>query len=812
MHSYASTILITGAGLITPLGLSRQAAWEAVRQGRCGMGALGALEQPLPPGSTGGQAPDLPENESPEYPREVRYLGRAIAEALADAGLDRDRPYPADRCGFMLGTTLHGVRAGGRYLREHDFAVLRDFLAGATLRNATRQLPFSGFAATVCSACSSSLGSIAMGAALLRAGRLDLVIAGGYDTISEYVYGGFNSLRLVSPGALRPFTRGRQGMKLAEGYGIVVLERAEEAARRGTKGMATLLGYGESADAHHLTQPHPRGEGAARAMAAALAHAGLRPDEIDLIAAHATGTPDNDAGEYAAMSSVFGAELARIPVIAFKSHLGHTLGGAGAVELILSALCLRDQVAPACANVDARDIEFSGLNVSTGDCRNVRIRATLNTSLGFGGANTCMVLGPVSTEEQPPAAARRAPDVSSAGQSAPRDVFITGVGVVLPGAIGNEAFVALLNRSEPRRVTSDTGIIAESELANLLSARRVRRMSDYVKLSLAATMLACRDAGIADLPEFARDCSAVLGSAHGATNYSEVYYRQIVEEGVLSANPLLFAEGVPNAAAAHLSLMLSLKGPCQTVVGTRTAGLDAMNLAAMRIASGEWDRAVVGAAEEYSAIINAAYKRWGLYRGASPSAPFARARCKRGECAQDADGGDLQGAQCGSATGFSTGSGAVTLILESAQSLERRGGRALGRLIAGSGPGLLPFAGGRRAAQLVDTIQSARHVLSSANGTSIDRLEAAALARGGERVVSSLAGHIAETFSVMPLAGIAAFLLNRRLPPLLGEPPGKLLKSSGNETIERAGFICSDYTRLLSAACVERALRQNEVA
>ena len=343
------SVVISGAGLVTPLGLSREATWEAVRAGKCGLGLLPAIEQELPPGSTGGQAPDLPELSDANQPREVRYLRRAIADALKDAGVDPASTYSPSRCGVMLGTTLHGMRAAGKFLRGNEHRFLSDFLAGATLRDAMIDVPFTGFSATGCSACSSSLGSIALGVSLLRSGQLDLVIAGGYDTISEYVYAGFNSLRLVAPGPLRPFTKDRQGMKLAEGYGIVVLERAEDAESRGIKPLATILGYGESADAHHLTQPHPQGEGAARAISAALASAGLTPADIDLIAAHATGTPDNDAGEYAALSRVFGDDLPRVPVIAFKSHLGHTLGGAGAVELILSALCMRDQIVPGCA-------------------------------------------------------------------------------------------------------------------------------------------------------------------------------------------------------------------------------------------------------------------------------------------------------------------------------------------------------------------------------------------------------------------------------------------------------------------------------
>ena len=208
--------------------------------------------------------------------------------------------------------------------------------------------------------------------------------------------------------------------------------------------------------------------------------------------------------------------------------------------------------------------------------------------------------------------------------------------------IGNEAFARAITSADARPVMRDSGPIAESEFIDLLNARRVRRMSDYVKLSLAAAMLACRDAGITDILAFAATCSALLGTTHGSSNFSEAYYRQIVREGILAANPMLFAEGVPNAGAAHLSLMLALKGPCQTIIGTRTAGLDALHLAATRIASGEWDRAIVSAAEEYSPLVNAAYEHWGLHSTSEPAAPFS-----------------------GQSGGFVAGCGAVTLVLES---------------------------------------------------------------------------------------------------------------------------------------------------
>lgn len=784
------SVVITGAAMITCLGADRETTWRAILDGRCGMGPLTALEQTLPAGKDGGQAVELACDGDADQAREVRYLRRAIRDALTDARLSavEESPYLPERCGVLFGTTLHGMRAAGQYLRSGSHDPLRQFLAASTLRGAGGELEgFTGLAATTCSACSSSLGSVALAVTLLRAGELDLVIAGGYDPVSEYVYGGFNSLRLVAEGPLRPFARGRCGMKLAEGYGVVVLERAADAARRGIgRPVARILGCGESADAHHLTQPHPQGDGAARAMLAALKSADLDPAQIDLIAAHATGTRDNDAGEFAALSRAFGDPLPNIPVVAFKSHLGHTLGGAGVVELILSAMALRDGMIPACANVKAEDVEFAGLNLSTGAPKAARLRTSLNTSLGFGGANTCVILGSPAEIGRPTASPRRSGDRGNIR----RDVFVTGVGVVFPGAVGNNAFIARLNEKSPAPVTQDTGPLGDEAIAHLLNARRVRRMSEYVKLSLAATALAYRDAAIDDPASFSETCSAILGSTHGSANYSADYYGQIVREGISAANPLLFAEGVPNAAAAHLSLMLSLKGACQTIIGSRTAGLDALRLAAARIAAGEWDRAVVSAGEEYCPLVNETYRHCGVYAGEDCGTPF------------------------GGGNAFATGSGAVTLILESRASIVSRSSMSGGGNPRGTVERCASAASFREKRAEVESVMRVLRdlgqpgaVISSANGTWIDRAEAAALRHGGSSAgnaatVSSIYGHLAETFSAGPLAAIAAVLLTGRIPALFGAGVSGLRTAGAMEETRSFGVLCTDYTGLVSGCRV----------
>ena len=563
---FRDPVVITAAAAITPLGLTAGHSWRSVLAHVDALGPMPALEQPTPDAKGGYQAPDLPDDFAPTMTREARYLRRTILDALAPfAGR---LPYPPDRCGVVLGTTLHGMRAGGQFLRSGDFGHLRHFLAGSVLREAVDGLPIAGDAVTTCSACSSSLGAVALAVTLLETRQLDLVIAGGYDAVSEYAYAGFHALRLVADGQPRPFARDRRGMKLGEGYAVVVLERAADTAH---PPIATVAGWGESADAHHLTAPHPEGRGAAMAIRGAIARAAVSPADVDLIAAHATATPDNDAGEAAALAAVFGDRLSAVPVVAFKSHLGHTLGGAGAVELVLSAAALRDGTVPPTAHTTAADVDFPGLSVSVGEPKHRPIRHTLNTSLGFGGANTAVVLSPPT-------------DVATTGdRPAARPVYITGVGLLVSPS--------------------------EAELLALLNARRVRRLSEYVKLTLAATTLALRDAGYADgIPS---DTAVLLGTTHGSSAYAADYYRGLIAHGLAAANPVQFAEGVPNAAAAHVSLAHGLTGACQTLIGSRTAGLDAVRLAALRIANGDWDRAVVGAAEEQSDLVDAAYRHAG---------------------------------------------------------------------------------------------------------------------------------------------------------------------------------------------------------
>ena len=719
---YPESIVITGVGLCTSLGIDAETTWKAVLSNKIGIAPLTEVESTLPGESVGGQALELPSRYRLDLPREARCLRWTIEHALADAGItgDRSSKIAPDRCFAMLGTTLHGLRAGGRFLRSGNHIELRSFLASATASLALGGLGIEGGAATTCSACSSSLGAIALGVTLLETHRADVVIAGGYDAISEYAWGGFHALRLISPSPLRPFCLGRQGMKVGEGYGIVIIERASTARARGGRILAHLTGWGESADAHHLTKPHPEGRGALAAMQGALGRAGILPRQLSLVTAHATGTADNDSAEAAALAALLGSDLPTVPIVAHKSRLGHTLGGAGAIELILSAFALRDQQLPTTANVTPADVEFPTLSVSTGDASARAISHTLNTSLGFGGANTCVVL----SRAEAASGTRHA-------STQTRRACITGIGIMLPGAIGLAAFT-IRARNESREPAPP---LTDAALAEFTLARRTRRMSPSVRFMLAAAEMAICDASLLDDPARLAAASCLLGSMHGSIGFCTDYYTQIVRDGILAANPVLFAEGVPNAAAAHMSTAFTIRGGCQTIIGSRTAGLDALSLAALRVESGASDLILVAAAEEQGKIVDDTYAYFGLRTADS----------------------DL--------SGFTSSHGSIAFVVEAEDVALARGARPwalLGKSASALlGPAGLPRAVARALSKL-GNVGSFSKVIGSANHTWLDRAEARGIARAGWSLSShhtALAGTFGEVYAVTPLIGIAASLL-----------------------------------------------------
>lgn len=317
------------------------------------------------------------------------FAERAARTALRDAGI-ASATVPRERVGVALGTTLGGMTLFERWVGGERVAGLAAIPYYAPATRVARAVGARGPVATPQLACASGTWAVALALDWVRAGRADVVVAGGTDLLCRFVVSGFNSLKATSDVA-RPFDRARRGLVLGEGAALVVVEAAEHAARRGAVVQARLLGAGAAADATHMTAPDREGRGAARAMAAALAEAGAAPGDVGFVSAHGTGTVYNDAMEAAAIPRVFGVR--GVPVNSIKGAIGHTLGAAGGFEAVLCVQVLRDGVIPPTAGLADPDPACRALDLVAGGARAAGVACALSTSSGFAGVNAALVLG-----------------------------------------------------------------------------------------------------------------------------------------------------------------------------------------------------------------------------------------------------------------------------------------------------------------------------------------------------------------------------------------------------------------------------------
>ena len=405
-------VVVTGMGVISPLGNTVDEMWERALNCESGIGELTAIDPSAYPCKVAGQVEDFEPNDWMDR-REARRMARfsqfAIAagkQAVKDSCLNLDA-IDRDRAGAVLGTgggsLPHSDQAMrtilGRGGHRLDPLYMAKMLPNMATGNLTIQLGLLGYTNTVTTACAAATQAIGDAAEVIRRGDADVMLAGGTEAgISELGLAGFCAMRALTtsyndrPGeSSRPFDRDRDGFAPSEGAALLVLEELGYARARGAQPLAELIGYGVTADARFLVAPPEDGGGAARAIRVALDHAGVDPGEIDYISAHATATEVGDIAETRAIRSVFGKDADRIPVSAFKSQVGHLLGAAGGVETIAAIQTLRtSQIAPT-INLEHPDPECD-LDYVPLKPRSADVRTVAKNSFGFGGQNAVLIL------------------------------------------------------------------------------------------------------------------------------------------------------------------------------------------------------------------------------------------------------------------------------------------------------------------------------------------------------------------------------------------------------------------------------------
>jgi 3-oxoacyl-[acyl-carrier-protein] synthase II len=410
MEQERRRVVVTGLGLVTPLGTGVEKNWQALLAGRSGIGPVSRFDVSDFPTRIAGEVRDfIPENFIDK--KDVKKMDPFIQYAVGAAKMAMDEaklPISAeneDMVGVIVGVGIGGLTSIEEYHKlflETRLKKVSPFFIPKLIANlAPGQISIrygaKGINYTPTSACSSGAHAIGEAFRLIRLGEQDAVIAGGAESaLTPLGLGGFIALKAVSSRndepekASRPFDRHRDGFVMSDGAGILVLEEMGQAKRRGAKIYAEIIGYGANGDAYHMTAPSPEGEGAVRCMRLALRSAGITPLEVDYINAHGTSTPYNDATETVAIKRLFGEHAARLAISSTKSMTGHLLGAAGGVEGVFSVLALEHGMLPPTINYEEPDPECD-LDYVPNVARQAPIRVAMSNSFGFGGTNACLV-------------------------------------------------------------------------------------------------------------------------------------------------------------------------------------------------------------------------------------------------------------------------------------------------------------------------------------------------------------------------------------------------------------------------------------
>lgn len=406
-------IVVTGMGLVSPVGNSVASSWEAICRGRSGIGPVTEFDASVLSTRIAGEirnldlSPFIEEKDARRCDKFMHYGIVASMQAIAEAGLaSEDAGIDPERVGFAIGAGIGGIAT-----IENTMLLYRDkgprrvspfYIPGSIINMiggvVSIRYGFKGPNIAIVTACTTATHNIGVAARMIRYGDADVMVAGGAEyATTPTAMAGFISAKAMSTrnddpaAASRPWDRERDGFVLANGAGVVVLEELEHARRRGADIHAEVAGFGMSGDAYHMTAPPADGEGAARCMRIALADAHINPDQVDYINAHGTSTPMGDRAESDAVKATLGQHARRVVISSTKSMTGHMLGAAGGAEAIFTILAIRDKLAPPTINLD-NPSEGCDLDYAPNQAREMPIQIALSNSFGFGGTNGTLVL------------------------------------------------------------------------------------------------------------------------------------------------------------------------------------------------------------------------------------------------------------------------------------------------------------------------------------------------------------------------------------------------------------------------------------
>lgn len=570
-------IAITGEGIICAIGHNKQQVLESLCHKKSGIGKmryLNSIHHELPVGEVSLSNDEMCELlgiEYDDYINRTTLMGMlAVKQALEDAGISADQVKErALRVVLISGTTVAGMDITEHFFAEfkhsdENLACLLNHSAGSSTRLIADYFGLFREYSTISTACSSAANALILGANMLKSGQCDIVVAGGAESLSIFHLNGFNSLMILDQSPCRPFDETRAGLNLGEGAAYVVLEKRELAEKREAEVHGFLTGYGNACDAFHQTASSDNGEGAFLAMNEALEMANLKPEDIQYVNAHGTGTPNNDQSESAALRRVFGNTM---PLVSStKSFTGHTTSASGSIETVICLLAINNHFVP--ANL--------GWNNSGTDCiiptrglDNYEVHHVLCNSFGFGGNDTSLL-------------------ISS------------------PYSIPSYSNYQLHDCSI--KIVSKVEIFDEEQLAEIrdyVKPLEARRMGKIMKSSLLSSLKALKEAGI-DKPD-----AIITGTALGCLENSEKLLLQMVEDGEETMKPTFFMQSTHNTISSNIAIRLGCHGYNVTYTQDEDSLKWAMRDAELLLRSGKYKYVLVGLHDETTPLFRDFMSRLG---------------------------------------------------------------------------------------------------------------------------------------------------------------------------------------------------------
>ncbi|MBO6176307.1 MAG: beta-ketoacyl-ACP synthase II [Treponema sp.] len=410
-------VVITGMGVVSPVGNTVDEAWDSVKNGKSGIGRVTLFDPSRLEVQIAGEVKNLDTEKYGISSRATRKMARftkfaltAAAQAIADSGYTKEE-LQKQKTGVLLGCCIGGIDATSEGFKKLDDPAAGPsrlpplttplMISNEAAANVSIYYGLQGFSWTLGTACASGTDALGLATDVIRSGRCDVCISGGTEAaITEFSIASFEVLQALSRGhndepqkASRPFDKDRNGFVLSEGSAIFILEELEHAKARGAKIYAEVAGFGSSNDAFHITAPLKDGSGAALAVTEALADAGMKPEDIQYYNAHGTSTHANDCGETAMLKIAFGEHAKKLHISSTKSETGHLVGAAGAIEAMFCVKAIQDSFVPPTINLDNQDVEGGcDLNYTPNVGVSAEINAAASASLGFGGHNGCIII------------------------------------------------------------------------------------------------------------------------------------------------------------------------------------------------------------------------------------------------------------------------------------------------------------------------------------------------------------------------------------------------------------------------------------